>query len=128
MAGKTRETDDLAKEVRALHAEVTLRNSHRFVRIHTIPPQRLAFNFARGFAVGPGTLLGATVLLSLPARALSQIEFLPISRDRTRQIADEMQEMRGDSRWRAHADHSVAARPRAQSSISSSVPSKSRVV
>ncbi len=92
MTETNRETDDLAAEVRALRAEVRQLNSHRFVRIHNNLPRLLAFNFARGLAVGLGTLLGATVLLSLIVWALSQIEFLPIIGEWASQIAEEMQE------------------------------------
>jgi hypothetical protein len=92
MTENTQQTDDLAAEVRALRAEVELLNSHRFVRIHNNLPRLLAFNFARGLAVGLGTLMGATVLLSLIVWALSQIEFLPIIGDWASQIATQMRE------------------------------------
>jgi hypothetical protein len=48
----TPETRDLAEEVHALRTEVARLNSHRFVRIHNNLPRLLAFNFARGMAVG----------------------------------------------------------------------------
>lgn len=83
-------TEPLAQEIRALRAELALLNSHRFVRIHNSLPRLLAFNFARGLAVGLGTVLGATLLLSIIAWSLSQIEFLPIIGDWAAQIADEM--------------------------------------
>lgn len=88
------QTDDLAREVRALREEVKLLNSHRFVRVHNNMPRFLALNFARGLAVGLGTLLGATVLLSLLVWALSQIEFLPIIGDWASQIAEQMNDAR----------------------------------
>lgn len=91
-ADENPQTDALVEEVRALRAEVKLLNSHRFVRIHNSLPRLLAFNFARGLAVGLGTLLGATVLLSLIVWALSQIEFLPIIGDWASQIASEMRD------------------------------------
>ncbi|MFO7757175.1 MAG: DUF5665 domain-containing protein [Roseovarius sp.] len=93
---QNRQTDALVEEMRALRAELELLNSHRFVRIQNNMPRLLAFNFARGLAVGLGTLLGATVLLSLLVWALSQIEFLPIIGDWASQIASEMREA-GDS-------------------------------
>ena len=89
-----RQTDDLAREVRALRDEVRLLNSHRFVRIHNNLPRFLALNFARGLAVGLGTLIGATVLLSLLVWALSQIEFLPIIGEWAAQIAEQMNDAR----------------------------------
>jgi hypothetical protein len=94
MTGKEQQTEDLAREVRALRDEVHLFNSHRFVRIHNNLPRFLALNFARGLAVGLGTLLGATLLLSLIVWALSQIEFLPIIGDWAAQISEQMNEPR----------------------------------
>jgi len=90
MSGQPPETDDLAQEVRALRTEVARLNSHRFVRIHNNLPRLLAFNFARGLAVGLGTVLGASVLLSVLVWSLSQIEFLPIIGEWAAQIAEQM--------------------------------------
>ena len=87
-------TEDLASEVHALRRELRLLNSHRFVRIHNNLPRFLALNFARGLAVGLGTLIGATVLLSLLVWALSQIEFLPIIGEWAAQIAEQMNDAR----------------------------------
>jgi hypothetical protein len=84
------ESDDLSEELRALRTELQTLNRHRFVRIHNNMPRLLAFNFARGLAVGLGTVLGATVLLSLILWALSQIEFLPIIGEWASQIAEQM--------------------------------------
>ncbi len=90
MTGTPPETDDLTKEMRALRIELARLNSHRFVRIHNNVPRLLAFNFMRGLAVGLGTVLGATVLLSVLVWSLSQIEFLPIIGDWAAQIAAQM--------------------------------------
>ncbi|MBC7131568.1 MAG: hypothetical protein H5U16_00490 [Roseovarius sp.] len=87
---ETPRTDALAEEVRALRTEVARLNAHRFVRIHNHPMRLLAFNFARGLAVGLGTVLGATVLLSVIVWSLSQIEFLPIIGEWAARIAEEM--------------------------------------
>jgi len=85
-------TTDLAEEVHALRTEVARLNEHRFVRIHNNLPRLLAFNFARGLAVGLGTVMGATVLLSLLVWSLSQIEFLPIIGEWAAQIAEQMRD------------------------------------
>jgi type IV secretory pathway TrbF-like protein len=61
-------------------------------------PRLLMFNFARGLAVGLGTLLGASVLLSMVVWALSQIEFLPIIGEFAAQIAEQMNDARESSR------------------------------
>ncbi|WP_297772143.1 DUF5665 domain-containing protein [uncultured Roseovarius sp.] len=83
--------EDLTQEVAGLRRELTRLNAHRFIRVHNSMPRMLAFNFARGLAVGLGTVMGATVLLSVMVWALSQIEFLPIIGEWAAQIAQQMQ-------------------------------------
>ena len=85
--------EDLVKEVHALRIELRRLNSHRFIRVHNSIARMLAFNFARGLAVGLGTVLGASVLLSLLVWALSQIEFLPIIGEWAAEIVQQMNEL-----------------------------------
>ncbi|MGX0876339.1 hypothetical protein ACSSV4_001016 [Roseovarius sp. MBR-154] len=92
MKDDSAKTDDLSEEIRVLRSELQRLNSHRFVRIHNNMPRLLAFNFARGLAVGLGTVLGASVLLSVILWALSQIEFLPIIGEWAAQIAQQMRD------------------------------------
>lgn len=84
------EGEELAQELAALRAELHLLNSHRFVRVHNSLPRLLAYSFARGLALGLGTVVGASALLSLVVWSLSQIEFLPIIGDWAAQIAAQM--------------------------------------
>ncbi len=70
--------DSLDNDVAALRRELERLNNHRFIRIHDKPVRLLAFNFARGLAFGLGTVLGASMLLSIAAWALSQIDFIPV--------------------------------------------------
>lgn len=86
-------TDELMREVAALRREVQRLNAHRFIRVHNSIPRMLAFSLARGLAAGLGTVLGATVLLSVMIWALSQIEFLPIIGDWAAQIAAQVRDM-----------------------------------
>ncbi len=82
---------DLAEEVRELRRELTfLRESRMFV-IYQSVPRILLFRFAVGMAVGLGTVVGASVLLSLIVWALSQIEFIPIIGDWATQIAAQIE-------------------------------------
>ncbi len=80
------------EELRALRQELHVLNQHRFIRIQNSIPRLLAFNFARGLALGLGTVLGASVLLSIVIWSLSQIEFLPIIGEWASEIARMMQE------------------------------------
>ena len=70
--------DELKSEIRALRQEVARLNSHRFVAIHNSTARLLAFRFAQGLAIGLGTVIGATALVSVLAFVLAQIDFVPI--------------------------------------------------
>lgn len=69
--------DDLA----SLRKEVAHLNSHRFIKMHNSLPRLMLFNFMRGLAFGLGSVLGATVLVSVVVYFLSQINFIPIIGD-----------------------------------------------
>ena len=62
---------DLTDEVRKL-------NNHRFIRVQNSLWKLLTLQFLRGLFFGLGTVLGATVLVSILVWWLSQFEFLPI--------------------------------------------------
>lgn len=82
---------DVRGELRALRAEVARLNAHRYIRMHNSLPRLVFFNFLRRLAFGLGTVLGASLLLSLLAWSLSQIEFLPIIGEWAAEIARQMQ-------------------------------------
>ncbi|CRK75015.1 DUF5665 domain-containing protein [Nereida ignava] len=66
------------QDIKKLAAEVAKLNGHRFVTMHNSVPKMLAFNFARGLAFGLGSVIGATLLVSVLVYLLSQIDFIPI--------------------------------------------------
>lgn len=86
----------LRAELQALRAELARLNGHRFLRLHASVSKVLAFNLARGMAFGLGTVLGASVLLSLAAWSLSQVEFLPVIGEWAAEIARQMQSADGN--------------------------------
>lgn len=83
--------EDVRGELRALRREVARLNAHGFIRMHDSLPRVLAFNFARGLVFGLGTVLGASVLLSVVAWSLAQVEFLPIIGEWAAEIARQME-------------------------------------
>ena len=85
------DNDPLHQELAALSAEVARLNTHRFVTIHNSLPRLLAFQFARGLALGLGTVIGGGVLLSVLAWSLPQIDFVPIIGEWASQIAAELE-------------------------------------
>lgn len=64
--------------MQALRQELRFLRRHKMVVLYQAVPRVLFFKFLTGAAVGLGTVVGATFLLSLIVWALSQIEFLPI--------------------------------------------------
>lgn len=86
-------SESLNEDVSALRRELERLNNHKFIQIHDKPIRLLAFNFARGMAFGLGTVVGASVLLSLAAWSLSQIDFIPVIGNWAAQIAAQIQVM-----------------------------------
>lgn len=78
----------------ALTAEVRRFNEHRFVRVQNSPGQLILFQLMRGAALGLGTLMGATVLVSLLAWWASQFSFIPVLGEWLTQIVKEMEQGR----------------------------------
>jgi hypothetical protein len=79
--------ESLAEEVRALREELAFLRRHRMFLLYQSVPRVLMFRFATGMAVGLGTVIGATVLLSLLVWLLSQVELIPIIGDWAAEIA-----------------------------------------
>ncbi len=82
--------EDIAAELEALRAEVARLNKSKAIRLHSSWARIMFFNLVRGMMVGLGTVIGATILLSIVIWSLSQIEFLPIIGDWATQIIDQV--------------------------------------
>ncbi len=85
------ETAALRRDIQRLTDELEQLNSHRFVRIHNNMWRLLMFQLLRGLALGLGTAIGATALVSVVVLLLSQIEFIPILGDLAKSVIDEIQ-------------------------------------
>lgn len=88
---KPDETAALRTELEAVRAELQHLNGHRFVRIHNSVTRLVAFQFLRGLAFGLGTVVGATILVSVLGYFLAQIDFIPIIGEWASEIADMIQ-------------------------------------
>ena len=75
-------------ELKELRAEVARLNSHRFIRMHNSTTRLVWFNFLRGLAFGLGSVIGATVFVSLLVYLLREINFIPIIGDWAAQVLD----------------------------------------
>ncbi len=79
------------EEIAALRSEIADLNRHRFVRAHDSWTGLFAYNFLRGLALGLGTVVGATILVSIAAFFLTKIDFVPIIGEWAARIAQEIQ-------------------------------------
>ncbi len=78
-------------EIKALRDEIARFNGHRFVRVQNSLPLMLWQALLRGMAVGLGTVIGASILVSVVVYFLSQIDFVPVIGDWAKQISQEIQ-------------------------------------
>ena len=98
----------LAKEVRSLRDEVHQLNSHRYLRIQNSLPRMMGFSFLRGLAIGLGTVIGASVLVSVLAFFLAQIDFIPIVGEWAAQLAEQIaREVGRDTPFGANDDGTI---------------------
>ncbi len=77
-------------DMKRLAEEVEKLNNHRFIRLQNSIPRMIAFQFARGLAFGLGSVVGATLLVSLLVYFLSNMDFIPILGDWAKRIVDEI--------------------------------------
>lgn len=59
--------EGVQSEISRLSRELEKLNTHRFVRIHNSLWRLILFQFMRGLAFGLGSVIGATILVSLLA-------------------------------------------------------------
>lgn len=78
----------LQAEITALRTELNRLNRNRFVRLHRTLTGMFFAQFLRGLAFGLGSVVGATILVSVLVYALSQIDFIPVIGEWAKDIAD----------------------------------------
>tara|TARA_B100000900_G_scaffold386165_1_gene376409 strand:+ start:1587 stop:1856 length:270 start_codon:yes stop_codon:yes gene_type:complete len=61
---------------------------HNFMKIHESSWRFLYFNLLRGLAIGLGSVIGATLLVSIVLTILAQIEFIPILGNYAHQVIE----------------------------------------
>ena len=72
MDSETKATlEKLTKEVETL-------NQHRFIRVQNSVWRMMLYQLSRGLAFGLGSVLGATIVVSIVAWFISQIAFSPL--------------------------------------------------
>ena len=83
--------DSDRKAIDALTREVRRLNDHTFIKVHNSVWRMLFFQLLRGLMMGLGTVMGATVLVSLIAWWASQFSFVPILGEWLNDIVREME-------------------------------------
>ena len=83
---------DIEGELRALRAEVTRLNNQRFFRLESSIWQVAFWSLVRGLAFGLGSVLGATILVTILIRMLGSIDFIPILGDWAQQIIQQIEQ------------------------------------
>jgi hypothetical protein len=94
MASNQPDPHSLTAEIAALRDEVARLNRHRFVRLYNSRWQLLAASFVRGLAFGLGSVLGATILVSVVVYLLSTVNFIPILGEWAARVAEVMEQAR----------------------------------
>ena len=77
--------------MRDLRDELARLNRHGYLKMNSSAIRVVWYQFLRGLAFGLGSVMGATILVSIAAFWLSQIEFIPIIGEWAKQIAVEIQ-------------------------------------
>lgn len=91
MQDKAEPDETLVEEVRAVRDEVRRLNEKRFFRIESSLWRVASWSLVRGLAFGLGSVLGATILLSVLVTMLSSIDFIPVLGDLAQQLIEEIQ-------------------------------------
>jgi hypothetical protein len=71
--------------------------AHRIVRIHDSVIKVVFFQFMRGLAFGLGTVLGASILVSILVGVLAQIEFVPLLGDYAVRLIEQIEAAQGNN-------------------------------
>lgn len=82
---------DLIREVQSLRDEIARVNNHRYIKMHDSLWRLGAFQLFRGLAFGLGSVLGATLLVSILVQVLASMDFIPVLGDWVAQIINQLQ-------------------------------------
>ncbi len=69
---------ELEHEITALRREVEQLNGHKMLRIYSSSAWLMWHQFLRGLAFGLGSVVGATILVSVLVYFLSWVDFIPV--------------------------------------------------
>ncbi len=84
-------TETIEKELQEIRTELKQLNTHKFIKLYNSTGKMLWFQLLRGIAFGLGSVVGATIVVSLLISLLAQVEFIPIIGEWANQIIAEIQ-------------------------------------
>ena len=70
--------EQLVEKSNQINDQLQQLNDHKLIKAYNSSPRLLWFHLLKGIALGLGSVLGATVVLSTLVYVLSQIEFIPV--------------------------------------------------
>ena len=68
----------LEREIRTLRREIAELNGHKMLRVYGSTTRLVWHQFLRGLAFGLGSVVGATILVSVLVYFLSWVDFIPV--------------------------------------------------
>lgn len=84
------EKEILSQDIKDLRDELERLNNHRFIRVYNSTLRMMWFQFLRGLAFGFGSVVGASIVVSIVGFILNQMEVVPIIGDWAKQVAGEI--------------------------------------
>jgi len=81
---------EILQSLNKINGELNRINSHKLFKIYGSIPQLLLFFFTKGILFGLGTVVGATIVVSILAYILAQFEFIPVIGEWVKLISDEI--------------------------------------
>lgn len=82
-----------SQSIARLTREIEQFNNHRFVRVQNSLWRLMLYQLIRGLAFGLGSVLGATILVSLVGWWVSQFEFIPVLGEWAAQLVKEIEKI-----------------------------------
>ena len=92
MSKSENQDNNESNELKQIRDALETLNQHKFVRLFNSTPRMLWFQFLRGMAFGVGSVMGATIVVSIIIYIFSYVEFIPIIGDWATAIMAEIQE------------------------------------
>lgn len=77
VTSSSEQLDDILNQTSRINQQLAQLHQHKMIKAYNSIPHLLWFNLLKGTAFGLGSVLGATVVLSVVVYLLSQIEFIP---------------------------------------------------